>query len=206
MQQKCSKIRPDEAELDSAKNGFMHDSFVAHELLDWIACDLFGPLEAELIRAKRQERMAACEAAWREGEVLAIAEAMTWARAYNPHVPAWLEEAVVQLAIAVRRDQQAKNYAQAAIRLKRYMAVRDLKFGRPVVADGKLRYVPQVPKKTWPKAFVQASELLAKTSAAGSPDMMKDAYYSVRNHLDRGQSGKYFNLKDPRYRHNGRPG
>lgn len=152
--------------------------------------------------------MAACEAAWREGEPLAVAEAATWTHQYQQPIPAWLEQAIVELAMARRSDAQAKRHAESGLHLVRYMTVRDLKVGTPVGASAPGqpgRYTPPAVRMSWDEAREQAAELLAGTPAAGGADTMKRSYDIVKRDLKARHAGKYFTLKDRRYRHNGKP-
>jgi hypothetical protein len=142
--------------------------------------------------------MASCEAAWREGEILAVAEAAEWSRQFRQPIPAWLADAVVEFAVKRRSPAQAKRHRAAQTDLARYMLVRDLKVGIPGV------YEPTA-DLTWEKAYAEASRMLDGTLAKGSEDTMKRAYEDVKNDLKAGHSGKYFMLKDWRYRLNGKP-
>jgi hypothetical protein len=156
----------------------------------------------EGVRAKYQARMAACESAWREGEPLAVAEAVTRTHHHRQPIPAWLEQAVVELAMARRSDSQAKRHAESGLHLMRYMAVRDLKVGTP---GQNRRYIPPAVRMSWEKAYEQAAEMLAGTAAAAEPATMKNSYQKVKRELKAGHSGQYFTLKDRRYRCNGKP-
>jgi hypothetical protein len=141
------------------------------------------------VRAKYQARMAACESAWREGgDPLVAAEATSWTHTHRQPIPAWLEQAIVDLAMARRSGAQAKRHAESGLHLVRYMTVRDLKVGM-----------------TWDEAHNKAAEMLAKTPAAGSADTMKSSYAKVRRDLKARHAGKYFTLKDRRYSNNGGP-
>lgn len=153
------------------------------------------------LRAKYEKQMEQCEAAWREGEQLAIAEAVTCTHIYRQPIPKWLEQAVVELAIGRRTAKQAKRYTEAEIRLQRYMTVRDLKLDIDF-SKGTVRRITDI---SWDGAYEKAAEMLAGTQAAGSADTMKADYRRVQCDLKTGHSGKYFNLKDRRYRRNGQP-
>jgi hypothetical protein len=146
--------------------------------------------------------LAACEAAWREGEPLAVAMAQTLTHHHRQPPPAWLEQAVVDLAIGRRSDKQAQRHAESGIHLMRYMTVRDLKIGTPSSSG---RYIPPAVRMTWDDAYNQAAEMLAGTPGAGAASTMKKSYAKVRSELDAGHSGRFFTLQDRRYRHNGRP-
>jgi hypothetical protein len=149
-------------------------------------------------RERYEQQIAQCEAAWRGGEPLAVAEATTWTYLYRQPIPEWLERAIVELAIGRRTKEQAKRYLEAGKRMARYMAVRDLKTGMPGHYD-------PIADVTWEEAFQLAAERLVGTSMAGSAETMKADYAKVKRDLKAKRSGKYFILKDWRYRNNGRP-
>lgn len=155
------------------------------------------------VRAKYQARMTACEAAWRErGDPLVVSDATSWTHVHRQPIPAWLEQATVELAMARRSDDQAKRHVEAGIHLVRYRTVRDLKVGTPG-QNG--RYIPPAVGMTWPEAYEQAAEMLAGTPAEASAETMKADYAKVRRDLKAGHAGKYFTLKDRRYSRNGKP-
>ena len=139
--------------------------------------------------AKFQREMRKCEAAWREGEPLAVAEAVTLTYFYRQPPQAWLEQAVVNLAIGGRTKQQAKRHLADNIKFFRFQAVRDLH------ASG----------YSWEVAYEIAAERLAKTSMAGSAVTMKADYAKVMRDFKAKRFGKYFILRDKRFRHDGKP-
>jgi hypothetical protein len=153
------------------------------------------------MRADYEKVMANCEAAWRAGEPLAVAEAATCVHLYRQPIPKWLEQAIVELAINQRTKQQAKHYTEAQLQLRRYMTVRDLKLD--------INFSQETAKRiadiSWEEAYERAAEILAGTSAAGSAATMKADYQKVQRNLNAGHGGKYFVLKDRRYRLNGKP-
>jgi hypothetical protein len=183
-----------------------HDAHVHDCRHQWIPRDDKGaPIFLVLpptLRAQYEEQMRLCEAAWREGEPLAVAEATTCAHLHRQPVPKWLEQAVVELAMGRRSPAQAKRYTAAQIRFWRHMTVRDLKLDIDF-STGKARR--RIPKISWEEAFERAAELLAKTPMAGSAETMKRDYSMMQGDLNSGRFGKYFNLKDRRYRLNGNP-
>jgi len=164
------------------------------------------------MRASYEEQLAACKAGWGEGEPLAVAEAQSLTHYYRQPSPAWLEEAVVQLTVKCRTKAQAKRYAEAQIRMARYRQVHTLKIGQ---AGGYLRTVEDGRKvhelirpdesMSWEKARAKASDLSAGKLEVGKASTMKTGYDTVQNDLNEGHSGKYFTLKDRRYRRNGKP-
>ena len=152
-----------------------------------------------VMRARYDEKMAQCESAWREGESLAVAEAIVLACIYRQPISSWLADAVVQLAVRRRTKTQAKRHREAQKNFARYSLVRDLKVGIPGL------YGPDDAGLTWPDAWNEASRLLEGTLAKGDDDTIKRAYADVKRDLKAGRSGKYFTLKDWRYRNNGKP-
>jgi hypothetical protein len=142
-----------------------------------------------IMRVRYEEKMAQCEAAWRQGEPLAVAEAAELARIYRQPISAWLGEAAVELAIRRRTPAQAKRHLEAQ---------KDLKTGIPG------HYEPAA-DLTWDEARAEAARMLEGTLAKGDESTMKRAYDDVKRDLNAGRSGKYFVLKDWRYRNNGKP-
>jgi hypothetical protein len=115
----------------------------------------------------------------------------------------WLEQAIVELAMARRGKRQAKRYLESRIHLERYTTVRDLKVGGMLLVEGPDK-VRRLPPTSWEKAYQQAAKMLAGTSMAGNASTMKASYGRVRRDLNTKRFGKYFTLKDWRYRNNGR--
>jgi hypothetical protein len=152
-----------------------------------------NPISLVLPRAMRERyenQIAQCEAAWRAGEPLAAAEAAVQCQLYRQPIPTWLADAVVELAMRRRTKKQAKRYQEVQKDRPRFELVRDLK----------------VANRTWPEAYAEASGMLEGTLARGDEDTMRRAYKAVKRDLKAGRyAGKYFLLKDWRYRRNGRP-
>lgn len=184
MRQSCDKTGPDD---DEAHRGIPRDT----------NGDPIFLILPEGVRMKYQAGMTACEMAWREGESLAIAEAATLTHLYRQPMPAWLEQAIVELAMAQRNKDQAKRHAANEIHLMRYMTVRDLKVGTP---SHNKQYVPPTVRVSWDDAYEKAAEILSGSRAAGSAATMKADYAKVRRDLNARRHGKYFTLKDRRYR------
>jgi hypothetical protein len=60
-------------------------------------------------------RLAACEAAWREGKnSLAVAEAITWVWSYRQTIPDWLEQAAVMAIVAQLTRKEANRLRENA--------------------------------------------------------------------------------------------
>ena len=187
MQQKRDKTPPPKS-VDDGHAGIPHD---ANGVPIFLIC------RRSCGRAS-SKKLVQCEAAWREGKSLAVAEAQELTRFYRQPIPAWLGEAVVELAVKRRTKKQAKRHLEAQKNFARYSLVRDLKVGIPGL------YEPAA-ALTWPDAWNEASRLLEGTLAKGDEDTMKRAYADVKRDLTAGRSGKYFTLKDWRYRNNGKP-
>jgi hypothetical protein len=144
------------------------------------AADSLGSIPCD--RAEFEAYMAMCEAAWRAGETLAVAEATRWSRQHQQPVPAWVDDAVFRLALRCRRPSTNKRLEDAQRQLIRYVAVRDL---RQVGLKAR-------PKKSWLWAYEEASDKLKGTFARGSDETMKAAYNKVAGDLKAGRQGKYF--------------
>jgi hypothetical protein len=142
------------------------------------------------MRERYGSQMAQCEAAWRGGEPLAVAEAVVRSQLHPQPIPVWVADAVVELAVKRRTKKQAKRHLEAQKDLARFELVRDLKAAN----------------RTWPEAYAEASSMLAGTLAQGDDDTMSRAYKAVKRDLKgRRFARKYFTLKDWRYRNNGKP-
>jgi hypothetical protein len=141
------------------------------------------------MRAKYQARMARCEAAWCEGEPLAVAEAATWTHLHRQPIPAWLADAIVELTVKGRTPAQAKRHQEAQKDLTRYRLVCALKEAG----------------WSWLEAYARASGMLEGTLAKGDEETMARSYKAVKDDLKKGRWGEYFTLKDWRYRNNGKP-
>ncbi|HEY1887783.1 MAG TPA: hypothetical protein VGG86_17330 [Roseiarcus sp.] len=134
--------------------------------------------------------MESCEAGWRETQdPFAITEAHTLTTIYRQVPPAWLDEAVFLLACNGRTKEDAKRALEARVRFQRYSAVRSAK------ARG----------LSWKKARDDAAAALAKTSAAGKPGTMWEAYKAVRRDIKAGRRGKYFEPHRQRRDQSGKP-
>jgi hypothetical protein len=141
------------------------------------------------LRAKYEAQMEVCRKGWEAGETLAMAEATTLTFAHRQPIPAWLEAAIVKVAMARRPAAQARRHAELDKHFTRYRAVRSLK------AAG----------LTWDKAYARAAKRLANTFAAGTDDTMAASYKEVLREIKAGRTGQYFMLRDRRYRRNGKP-
>jgi hypothetical protein len=173
MQQKRDKTRSQSA-ADDAHRGIPRDA----------KGDPIFLILPPVMRARYDKQMAQCESAWRKGELLAVAEAAVRSQLYRQPIPAWLADAIVELAVKRRTPKQAKQYREAQKDLARYILVRDLKVGIPG------HYEP-IADLTWEEAYAEASCMLEGTLAKGGEDTMKRAYEDVRNDLKAGHSGKY---------------
>src|SRR5262249_28931580 len=163
MRQKCDKIRPREP-IDDDHLGIPGDA-------NGDPIFLILPV---VMRKRYETKLAQCEAAWREGEPLAVAEAVVIAKIYRQPIPAWLADAVVELAVRYRTPAQAKRHREAQKDYERYSLVRDLKKGIPGL------YEPAIANLSWEGARAEASRLLEGTFARGDDDTMKRAYEKVK--------------------------
>jgi hypothetical protein len=128
------------------------------------------------VRSSYERKMERCEIGWRAtGDAWLIAEAMTLAFLHRQVAPAWLDEAVCFLADNSRGREHAKRAREAQVRSMRYQAVRDAHRGGP----------------SWEEAYERASEVLARTLAAASPETMHEHYKRVRRDLKEGHGGRY---------------
>ena len=192
MRQKRDKTRPAKPIADDDHRGIPRDA----------NGDPIFLILPPVMRARYDEKLALCETAWREGEPLAVAEAATLSHLYRQPIPSWIERAIIDLAMARRSKRQAKRHVDSIIHLQRYEAVRDFKAGGMLVAGTEIRLPPAT---SWDAAYDSASEMLAGTPMAGDADTMKASYCRVRRDLKARRFGKYFTLKDWRYRNNGKP-
>ena len=135
------------------------------------------------IRASYEHRMALCVDAWQAtGDPLVVSEAQTWTFTHRQPIPAWLHDAVAQLASSRRSKSHAKRALEAAVHSMRHQAVRDAK------ATG----------VSSAKAYDRASEVLADMFAAGEPATMKASYERVLSDLRKGRGGRYHTIKSRR--------
>jgi hypothetical protein len=141
-------------------------------------------------KAKLDEDLDICRAAWVASEPLAVAEAVTGLRIHRQPPPTWVEEAVIQLATNRRDARQAERYREARRHYLRFQYVQSLR------ADG----LPLA------RAKKRAAELLEKIGAAASASTVLASYKRVKRDFRAGRGlGKYiFYLKDRRYRHLGK--
>ena len=134
------------------------------------------------LRESYENWISSCLKSWREtGDPLAVAEAATVARLYRQTLPAWLDEAIWSLADRRRTKTHGKRAQEAAVRLSRYMRVRDLH------ASG----------LTWEASYAEAA-----SASAAEPDTVRMAYKTVAHDLRLGRSGRYHILQERRHRVN----
>ena len=88
MQQKRDKTRSQSA-ADDAHRGIPRDA----------KGDPIFLILPPVMRARYDKQMAQCESAWRKGELLAVAEAAVRSQLYRQPIPAWLADAIVELAV-----------------------------------------------------------------------------------------------------------
>jgi hypothetical protein len=141
---------------------------------------------AGAVRAHFYERLEWNRRAWEEThDPLAVAEAITWTYHFRLPIEEWLEEAVVQVAIRTRSPERAKKHRADMANLQCYTMVRDFQ-----KHDG----------LTWDEAKAQAVKCLAHLGRHLTKDGVWKAYQKVKRQLRAGHGGRYWNLKDIRYR------
>jgi hypothetical protein len=142
-----------------------------------------------LAEGSLRSKLAICEAAYRAGESLAVAEALTWLFLYLklPEWTGWIEAAAVDVIADRRTPQQAERHRELMRHLMRYKVVRDLR-RRGLTKDA---------------ALDRAVVMFAEMQGTVTRDTIEDSYDRVRRDIrDLGITGaqsKYFLLKDQRY-------
>jgi len=141
-----------------------------------IPCDADGiPIFFVLppsIKARYDEKMRRCEARWRAtSDPAFVSEALRltgWHR--QPPAP-WVVEAACGPIAARRTKKHTTRAYNAAVRLRRYEAVRAARAGG----------------LTWEEAYKCASEVLEQTPARGKWPSMKASYETVTRDLKQGR-------------------
>jgi hypothetical protein len=141
------------------------------------------PLELSL-----RHKLEICEAAYRAGEPLAAAEALTLFFLYfkPPEWTEWIEAAAVDEIANRRTPAQAEKHRETMRYLMRYRCVRDLR------RQG----------LTKNEALDRAVEMLASMGESAARDTIEDSYDRVSRdfrNLGSNVQAKYFLLKDKRY-------
>lgn len=146
------------------------------------------PLSAVL--AKFEDRLTACRRTWDDtGDPLAVAEGIGWVHCYQQPIPEWLEEAAVRALMQIRTDRQAKRHREAMEHLRRWRMVKDVKALEP--------------KLSWTDAAERAAQILAAEGRFIEPGTIWESYKTVQRDMRARRTGKYWTLKDRRYRHLG---
>jgi len=142
------------------------------------------------VQASYDQKMKQCERGRQATrDPLAFAEALTRACLHRQPPPEWVHEAGWVLATKRRGKEHAKRAREAAVRLQRYLAVRDAH-----KRDG----------LSWERAKDRAAEVLASTSAAAEPDTMWKVYKQVNKDLKSGRGGLYFMPQMPSWMRQGK--
>src|SRR5262249_52061711 len=116
-----------------------------------------------------EEQEAAIENAWRvSGDLRIIACRLGMCRTRNEPPPAWVHNALRELADTSRPTAETERYQRDAVRLVRYVAVRDAHDREGL---------------SWEKAKERAAEKLRGAPAEAEADMMWTDYKSVRKAL-----------------------
>ena len=135
------------------------------------------------IRIRYEQRLEGCRKTWEEtGDPFAAAEALTWAFHYRQAVEPWIEQAMVQMSIQVRRDVQAERHRDSMNDIERYTYFRDIK--KAGVKGGILQATAD--------RFCVDVEAVRKSSKR-----VRDNYKDPKHTTGR---YRYRNLKDVRYR------
>jgi hypothetical protein len=184
MRQRRDKTRPSKAATAANHRGIPRDA-------KGVPIFLILP---PALQERYDKQMAQCEAWWRGGEPLAAAEAAVRSQLYRQPIPAWLADAIVELAVKGRTPKRAQQYQEDQKNRVGYEWVRDLKAAK---RKGQ--------RTTWLEAYAEASSMLEGTLAQGDEDTMSRAYKIVKHDLRARRGHKYFMLKDWRYRNNGKP-
>jgi hypothetical protein len=138
------------------------------------------------IRTKYAERLACCRKAWEATQdPAALAEAITWTFHYRQPIEPWIEEAVVQVLIQVRSPKVAKRHHENIEHFWRWHCVRDAH------AQG----------MTFDEAKAATVDILAKLGRHVETGTIWGSYKKVQKDMRERRNGRYWNLKDKRYRH-----
>lgn len=157
------------------------------------------------IRAGFERKLEACRRAWEATkDPLAVAEAISLTHWYRQDIVPWLEEAAVQALVRSRSKARAKQHRIDMKHFMRWRFLKDLK-GRYVKdSEEHTHWQRNAPgKPSWKRAREVVAEELAKCGDHVEPDTVQDSYEMVEDDMKAGHGGKYFLLKDKRYRHLG---
>lgn len=133
------------------------------------------------------EHMKRCEAAWRAGVSLAVAEAVSICRIYQHLPPPWLDEAVAQIVEQKQTPAEAQEYLFNMKHYTRWDAVKELR-------ERKAEFLERGDTRaaTWDNIFSAVSEVLADTAFAGGRDAIEKSYKEVERDMREGKAAKYF--------------
>jgi hypothetical protein len=79
-----------------------------------------------LMDPRLAKHLAACEAAYRAGNMAAISDAMLWCETYGCSPPRWLVDAVIKLVDLRTTDAERDVHREAMLHYARYDAVQEL--------------------------------------------------------------------------------
>jgi len=154
-----------------------------------IPCDADGiPIFFVLppsIKARYDEKMRRCEARWRAtSDPAFVSEALRLTGWHRQPPASWVVEAACDLITARRTKEHTTRAHNAAVRLRRYEAVRAARAGG----------------LTWEEAYKRAAEDLARVpDVRCKPASMKAAYKTVKRDLRQGHfAARYGIPKTPR--------
>jgi hypothetical protein len=122
--------------------------------------------------------MTDCEMAWRAGVSAAVVDAISWCRLFQRPPPVWLEYAVADIAKRQRTKAEAKRHYEAMVHYTRW--------------DTMVQLCEWRKRLSWERRFEIASDLLAGTGAAGSPDTIAKSYKRVQRDFRAQRMAKYY--------------
>lgn len=153
-------------------------------------------VETELERARAAfvtDQLRACENAWREGSLPALAKAIQLCHRYERPLPAWAVHGALaavsaqfDASTAGRRGRLANRkvaHQQDMIHYARWDAVKELRDRREELGGI---------ASTWEEAYAAVAELLEGTEAAGSEATIKRSYQLVERAFRNGEGARFY--------------
>jgi hypothetical protein len=129
------------------------------------------------------EHLAACEAAYRVGNLEAIVAAMTWCETYGGVPPRWLSDAVARLVDLRTTSAERDAQREAMLHYERYDAVQELLArslrGERQFDGGPLRNIADI--------YVRVAEYYGVSDKA-----IERSCSVVRKDIKEGRAAKYF--------------
>jgi hypothetical protein len=114
---------------------------------------------------------------WREGDLLAAAEAARLCRLYRQPPPPWLVDAIAALVDQHMTDAEKRGRRALAIHLARWEAVKELRERRQQLLEehGDDRGT------SWERVWPAVSDILNNTAAAGSEETVRASYKLIQD-------------------------